>query len=68
VIADFTQPGPHDYDGLLVLDANEIDDLTAIITLCAILEVRDACFTSVPLRYLSRFPFVLVLGSAKPQG
>lgn len=41
-IAVYTQPGSHNSDGLLVLDAKEIDELLCVLTLCAFLEVCDS--------------------------
>jgi len=41
-IAHFVQPSTHTKDGLLVLDAREIDALTGILTLAAMLEVNDS--------------------------
>lgn len=38
LIADFTQRTSHNFDGLLVIDAREIEDLVGILTLCAVLE------------------------------
>ncbi|KUJ17678.1 uncharacterized protein LY89DRAFT_58922 [Mollisia scopiformis] len=42
LIASFAQPSPHSKDGLLVLDSRELDPLTGILTLCAMLESRIA--------------------------
>ncbi|KAF8848526.1 hypothetical protein BDZ45DRAFT_681159 [Acephala macrosclerotiorum] len=41
-IGRFVQPNTHTKDGLLVLDAREIDALTGILTLAAMLEVNDS--------------------------
>jgi hypothetical protein len=38
LIADFSQVSSNVFDGLLVVDAREIEDLVGILTLCAVLE------------------------------
>lgn len=41
LVGSFAQPVSHAKDGLLVLDSREIDPLTGILTLCAMLEVNN---------------------------
>jgi hypothetical protein len=41
-IARFSQPTASNKDGVLVLDSREIDALLGILTVCAMLEVRDS--------------------------
>jgi hypothetical protein len=41
-VARFGQQNPRDRDGLLVLDAREVDELIVVLTICAMVEANDS--------------------------
>jgi hypothetical protein len=41
-VARFGQQNPRDRDGLLVLDAREVDELIVVLTICAMVEAKDS--------------------------
>jgi len=41
-VARFGQQSPRDREGLLVLDAREVDELIVVLTICAMVEAKDS--------------------------
>ena len=41
-VARFGQQNPKDKEGLLVLDSREVDELIVVLTICAMVEAKDA--------------------------
>jgi hypothetical protein len=40
-VARFAQQNARDREGLLVLDRREVDELLAVLTICAMIEAKD---------------------------
>lgn len=41
-MARYAQMSAHETEGLLVIDGQEVDELTVVLTVCAMLEAKDS--------------------------